>query len=97
MASDTYVVHDPEGPDIEFEGEFLVERSAADIGRVKVYRTTSGRLVAEHQRNAFRGRQGIHRIGVFERSEELSAWLGHSAGAKAVLQAIGHSSRRRID
>jgi hypothetical protein len=97
MTSQRRVVHNPAGVDLEFEGELVAETQAADVGTVKVYRTLSGKLVARQHRVAFRGRSAIDRIGVFESEHELSQWIGHSPGAKAILEQLGHPVRKQLD
>lgn len=97
MTADKYIIHDPAGPDIEFEGEVVAEGQGADIGNVKIYRTGSGQFVAEQRRSAFRGYPAIDRAGVFGSLQDLSIWLGYSNGAKAILEKLGHPTRKKID
>lgn len=97
MAVGKHIIHDPAGPDVEFEGELVAEERGADIGNVKVFRTKSGKLVAEQRRSAFRGRHAIDRVGIFETLHDLSDWIGHSIGAKAVLKKLNHPTYKRVD
>lgn len=96
MSTDRYVVHDAAGPDLEFEGELVVEEQARDIGNLQVYRTVSGRFVARQRVESITGK-ATDRTGVFGSLQELSEWLGYSAGAKAVLEKLGHQTRLMVD
>jgi hypothetical protein len=94
-----FVVHIPTGPDLEFEGELLGEASHCHAGTMRIFRTTAGKLIAQHKiEPVYNSRQaGMERICVFETLDEAAGWLGYSATAKELFEKIGHPMRRSID
>lgn len=93
----TYIVHNPDGPDFEFLGELLAEQRSSDLGNVKIYRTQASSFVAEQNRRGLYGRRAINRAATFQSLPELADWLGHSRDAKSILEKIGHAVRTRVE
>jgi hypothetical protein len=91
-----FVVQDPDGPDLEFEGELLVDEHLHDVGFVKVYRTEGGSYVLTQNLSKRPGQVVLRRTRVLASAEELVELLGHSTGAKAVAAKLGVATRRRI-
>jgi len=94
---DRWIVENEGGPDLEFEGEPLVDETHGDIGRVRIFRSRRGRYIARQERSALRGTPHVNRSGVFDDLDALARWLGHSAGAKSVLERIGKPQRIVIE
>ncbi|WP_412033102.1 hypothetical protein ACLIR7_05760 [Nitratireductor aquimarinus] len=94
---ETHIVHDPDGPDIQFEGELIAEQQSAQLGNVKVYRTRSGKLVVAQHRNRVRQSPAISRVAVFDEMDELPKWLGHSLSAKSLMDELGYPVRRIVE
>jgi hypothetical protein len=92
----SHVVFNPNGPDIEFEGELLIDETHATSGRITVYRTGAGHYVVEQVRHALRGNPALHRVEVVERPEDLPKILGDTPGGKNVLAKLGQRYRYRI-
>lgn len=97
--AETFTVHNPTGPDLEFEGELLGEASDGHVGTMKVFRTLAGKLIAQHTKNPMygTGAPNFERVGVFESHDELAQWLGYSLPAKELLEKIGHPLRIKVD
>lgn len=92
-----HVIHNPDGPDMEFEGSVIIRERSADLGMLRIYKTRAGSYVAEQRRNALRGREMINRAAAFRTLGELAAWMGNSRDAKAIMERIGHPVRRQIE
>jgi hypothetical protein len=91
-----YVVHDDQGPDLEFEGELLVDADHRDVGFVKVFRTSSGKYVLTQNHSSRPGVLIRKRTVVLESLEEVGEELGWTRGAKAIREQLGLSTRRQI-
>lgn len=92
----SFVVEDPDGPDLEFVGELLVDENLHDVGFVKIYKTASGRFVMNQKLSTRPGHISVHRALVCETSQEVAQELGHSQGAKLVANRLGLTTKQRI-
>jgi hypothetical protein len=92
-----FLVENEKGPDLEFEGEQLVNEAQPGLGTVEVWRTARGRYVAKRRRYAHRGRPYVYSVDVFDSLEPLAEWLGDSAEAKRICASLGHRKVRKID
>jgi hypothetical protein len=91
------VVANENGPDLEFEGEQLVDGAHGRLGMVEVWRTAGGRYVARRRQAAHRGRPYIHAVEIFDTLEALGEWLGASPDAKRLCEKLGHRRVTTID
>lgn len=91
------IVENPNGEDLEFDGEVLVETQEHSIGFVRIYRTAGGRYVIRQNHSSRPGVTTIDRVEVVADIEQLARLLGHSNGAKRILAQIGHAPRRWLD
>lgn len=91
-----HVVSDDDGPDLEFEGENLVDEHHHDIGFIKVFRTRAGEYVLTQSHSLRPGVRITKRTLVVSSAEEIGDLLGFTQGAKAVKKKLGPSVRRRI-
>ncbi len=96
-AAKRHIVENPNGPDLEFFGECLVEETHCCTGAVAVYRTQGGTLVVSQIRRDHEPEATIERVSTISSIDELAAWLGHSRGAKSILSKLGHPVRQWID
>lgn len=91
-----HVVHNSDGPDLIFEGQVLLDQTGQETGRVVVYRTAGGSYVFHQTRSGTGGVQALDRVRVFAKLEDARDWLGHTRGAKSVLEQLGLQARTRI-
>lgn len=92
-----HVIANPDGPDLEFDGECLLEETHSCTGAVSVYRTKGGTIVAAQLRDATGADSSLARVSALGSIDELATWLGYSQGAKSILAKLGHPARRWID
>jgi len=91
------LVENPNGDDLEFDGELVVDERHHDVGFVKIWKTKGGRYVL-HQNRPFSDKfPRLHRVERLETVQDLSEALGHSRGAKAVVRKLGLPRTVRID
>lgn len=93
---ESILLHNPSGPDLEFEGELLLRETFHDLGGVSVYRTRGGRYVLRQTRSRTGVIQRVDRLEHFASLDELNAALGHSEGAKRVMSILGHTKHRNV-
>jgi len=84
-----HVVFNPDGPDYQFVGDCLIDHQSASAGRIRVFKTDSGKYVLEQFRSAFRGRRPVCRSEVAKDFDKLAEVLVDTPGGKAVLTALG--------
>lgn len=91
------VIATSDGPDLEFDGECLLNETHPCVGEVTIYRTRAGAIVASQSLTD--GEAGHRRIRAttLRSVPDLAMWLGHSAGVKQMLARLGHPSRCWID
>lgn len=94
---ENFLVENPDGDDLAFDGELLIDERYHDVGFVKVWKTQGGRYVLYQKRPFQDGSLPIHRVDHFETVKELSEVLGHSPGAKAVVRELGLPRIEQID
>lgn len=92
-----FLVEDNNGPDLEFDGELLLDEQFHDIGVIQVYRTSAGTLVAKRRLSSQPGLILKDEVRIFKDTEKLGAWLGYTPGAKAVRKRLGLSTSRHLD
>jgi hypothetical protein len=92
-----FLVENEKGPDLEFEGEQVVNEAQAGLGAVEVWRTARGRYVAKRRQSAHRGRPYVYAVEVLDSLEALAKWLGDSAEAKRICASLGHRNIRKVD
>ena len=95
--SEQYVIYDPNGPDIEFSGNCLIDRHYMGMGRLQIYKTAAGQFVYKQKRSASRHSTALHRVDVFSSFDELASELAKSWAGKDILEEFGQPSRRIID
>lgn len=95
--SEPYVIYDPNGPDLEFNGERLIDRYYQGMGRLQIYKTKSGKYVFVQKRSASRQSSYIHRVAVMSDFDELSGELQKSWAGKDILEEFGQPCRIAID
>ncbi len=92
----TYLLPRPDAGDLAFEGELIIDYSARSSGRVRIFRTRSGRIVAEQNRPALRGTRPRHVVGVVEDESAIRSVLDDSEGVREVLRRIGQNDVERL-
>lgn len=95
--AERFVIFDPNGPDIEFEGQRVIDRHYRGKGRWTLYRTEKGKFVFEHRQNASRLGPFRHRVAVFETFDELADELASSWEGKDLLEQMGRPHRRILE
>ncbi len=91
------VVQNPNGDDLEFEGELIIDEQGHDIGFVQIWKTDNGSYILKQNRSSRPGVRTIHRVDVFRSPELVVDALGHSPGAKRIANELGVSRKTRID
>ncbi|MCW5731690.1 MAG: hypothetical protein KIT20_13100 [Alphaproteobacteria bacterium] len=91
------VVANPDGPDLEFSGHLCYEGVHSELGSIKIYRTSGGRIVLRQLCYALRGRPYRNETQVFESLDDLCEHLGTSDGAKQIQEALGRPMRIVIE
>lgn len=86
----------PATGDLAFEGKLLLEHEERSSGRIRIFETTSGKIVAEQKRAALRGTSALHRVEVLEETAELTQALDDSDGARHVLRTLGVLPTKRL-
>jgi hypothetical protein len=94
--SQKFVVQNPAGLDIEFSGSVLVDYTSQSAGRIRVFRTDSGRYVIEQTRSALRGRTALHRVAVIDTLDEMAEILSDTTGGKRVMEELGRPCRLKV-
>lgn len=93
---DHHVVADDRGPDLEFEGELLVDEHHHDVGFVKVFRTASGKYVMTQNLSSRPGMVIKKMTRLLDSLEEVGDELGFAAGAKVIRERLGLEVRRPV-
>lgn len=92
-----YIVHDPNGPDLEFDGELLLKEQHHDTGFIEVYRTAGGTYVLKQNLSCRPGVRRINEVRLFETLAGALESLGHGLGAKEIQGKLQTYETRRID
>lgn len=92
-----YLVENPEGDDLEFEGELIVDEQSHDIGFVKIWKTSKGRFILKQNLSSRPGIRIINRVEVFDSAPLVAQALGNSTGAKRIARELGISRTTRIN
>lgn len=92
-----HLVENPEGDDLEFEGELLIDERSHDIGFVKIWKTVKGRYVLKQSLSTRPGVRIINRVEIFDTAQLLAHALGNSTGAKGVARSLGIPRTTIID
>ncbi|WMT90969.1 hypothetical protein [Pelagibacterium sp. H642] len=92
-----FVIYNPGGPDLEFEGECLLDRYYQGMGRLRVYETSGGKFILQQERNASRNSTALHRVEVYETFNDLAGELSKSWAGKDILERFGQPFRISID
>lgn len=95
--AEQFVVEDDKGPDLEFEGELLMDEQFHDIGIIQIYRTAAGMLVAKRRLSSRPGVIVKNEVKTFEDAGQLADWLGYTPGAKAVRKRLELATTRHVD
>lgn len=95
--SDHFILFDPNGPDLEFNGERIIDQRYAAKGHWRIYKTVAGKYVLEHKQAASRLGKAAHQVIVFEGFKELSDELSKSWEGKDILERLGQPNRRFIE
>ncbi len=91
------LVENPNGEDLEFDGELLAETQEHSVGFVQIYRTAGGLYVIRQNHSSRPGIKTVDRVEIAEDIESLARLLGHTSGAKRILAKIGHTPRRWLE
>lgn len=92
-----FTVANEHGPDLEFEGEQLVDHRSEALGMVDIWRTASGRYVARRRQYANRGKPYVYAVEILDTLDALGEWLGFSQDAKRICESLGQRKIARID
>ncbi|MBX3497861.1 MAG: hypothetical protein KF889_00325 [Alphaproteobacteria bacterium] len=92
-----YIVHDPNGPDLEFNGELLLKEDHHDTGFIEVYRTARGSYVLKRHLSSRPGHVLINEVRLADSLAGALESLGHGRGAKLVRSKLQVYETRRID
>jgi hypothetical protein len=91
-----YLISRPGAGDLAFQGELIIDYSARSSGRVRIFRTSGGRIVAEQHRAALRGTRPRYVVGIVDDESELATVLDDSDGAREVMRRIGQDDVERL-
>ena len=92
-----YSVHDPTGPDLEFEGELLLKENYHDTGFVEIYRTAASQYVVKQNLSSRPGRVIRHEVRVYDALKPAIESLGFGQGAKTIAITLGCPLTQRLD
>lgn len=95
--SSHHVVSNPNGPDLEFDGELILDETHTGAGRIRVFRTVGDQYVVEQIRHALAYQRPLYRVEAVESKEELPTVLGDTEGGRSVLTTLGQPYRKKID
>ena len=91
-----FVVDNPNGQDLEFDGELLVDTHEHDVGHVKVFRASNGPYVLRQRRSERPGIVVLDRAETATSADGIFRLLGFSPGAKRVAEQLGIIARRKL-
>lgn len=94
---DHYIVHDPNGPDLEFDGELLLKEQHHDTGFVEIYRTAGGAYILKRNLSSRPGSVLINEVRIADSLAGVLESLGHGHGAKQVRSKLQIYETQRID
>lgn len=92
-----HIVHNPDGPDLEFDGELLLKEHHHDTGFVEIYATVSAQYVVRQNHSSRPGTTCRNDVRIYESLTPALQSLGHGRGAKAIAAALGHPMTQRVD
>lgn len=61
-----FILHDPNGPDLEFDGELLLKENCHDTGFVEIYRTAKGCIVLKQHLSTRPGIILVNEVRLYE-------------------------------
>lgn len=91
-----HVVINPDGPDLEFDGELILDETHFGAGRIKVFHTVGGQYIVEQVRHAPAYQHPLCRIEAVERKDDLQTVLEGTEGGRRVLATLGQPNRKIV-
>lgn len=91
-----YVVDNPEGLDLAFDGRLLLSERHHDTGRVDIYETASGRFVLRQRRSSRPGIVVVDRMEVGDDLETMLSHLSPSPGRSNIMRSLELNSEIEI-
>lgn len=95
--SQHFIVHNPNGLDIEFDGSLVLETACDTAGHVRVFRTRSEKYVLEQRGRERRGRTPVDRVLVFDSLEAMAPALSTTPDGARIMNELGIRQTERID
>ena len=92
-----FILHDPNGPDLEFDGELLLKDNYHDTGLVEIYRPAMGRIVLKQHLSVRPGIILVNEVRLCETLDAALSTLGFGPGAKDIGRKLHVYETRRID